>query len=168
LVTLKILIGLCLMTMGRKLFWLFVGGTGFLFGVDIATRTFTHQPGWVILATGLIIGLAGGISALFLQKILVAAAGFVAGGYVVTTMAEALRLQSEAFFWASFLVGGIAGALMVGAFFQWALILLSSFAGAMFVVQSLEFGRKTSLLLFGILLAAGIVTQLKLYLRKQN
>jgi len=168
LVPLKILIGLSLLTLGRKLFWLFVGGTGFLFGVELATRTFAYQPGWVIVGTGLIIGLAGAFLALFLQKILVAASGFVAGAYVVTTMAEALRLQSGEFFWGSFLVGGIAGAIMVGAFFQWALILLSSFAGAMFVVKSLGFGEKTSLLLFGILLAAGMVTQLKLYLRKQD
>ena len=33
----RIIVGLGMLTLGRQLFWLFVGGVGFLFGINLAT-----------------------------------------------------------------------------------------------------------------------------------
>src|SRR5690348_12988135 len=64
----SIVVGLLLLFLGRKLFWLFVGAVGFLVGVEVAATLFPHQPDWSLIV-GLILGLIGAVIAIFVQKI---------------------------------------------------------------------------------------------------
>ena len=49
MIVLEILVGVALLSLGRKLFWLFVSGVGFASGALLATVVLQNQPIWVTL-----------------------------------------------------------------------------------------------------------------------
>ena len=67
-----ILIGAVLLLVGRRLFWLFVGGVGFLVGFNFAGQALQEQPQWVIFSVAIGVGLVAAIFSIFLQRAVVA------------------------------------------------------------------------------------------------
>lgn len=158
--------GVLLLVLGYRLFWLFVGGAGFLAGFALAERYFGGGHGWVILAVSLAAGALGVLLAFFIGKLAVAAAGFFAGAWLGTQGAATLGGSSVSAFWLGFLVGGVLGALFLSLLFDWTLIFFTSLTGAALCVQALHRGLVLSTLLFVVLLAAGILVQSRLKLRR--
>jgi uncharacterized protein DUF4203 len=160
----RIIAGLALLTLGRKLFWLFVAIIGFAFGFLLADRFFPRQAELVQLAIALAFGLVGALLAVFLQKLAIYVAGFIAGGSILVTLLEILGARVapgiDFFIIIIFIIGGVIGAVLVMLIFDWALIILSSFAGAGFVVPAVFPAVPTlDTILFIILLLVGVVIQ---------
>ena len=161
---LDILIGLALLLFGRKLFWLFVGGVGFVVGFQIATDAMHNQPEWMIILVALGAGLAGVILSIFLQRIVVGIAGFFAGGYVLSNAAMTLlHANQQVVQWVTFLAGGILGAILIVYLLDPALIILSSLAGATAVARNAPLEPDAKGILFLVLLALGIIVQTRQY-----
>ena len=78
-----IIIGLLVLILGRKLFWLFVGAIGFVIGLHIAMHYLYLQPNWIALLVGVSAGIIGSILAIFLQRIAVVLCGFFSGSYLI-------------------------------------------------------------------------------------
>jgi hypothetical protein len=154
----NIILGGALLMAGRKLFWLFVGAAGFVTGMQLATR-FTQSSEGLAIIIGLVIGLLFAVLAIFLQRIAIAIAGFLAGGYILTALAGMLGLDAGAFVWIVFVLGGIIGVILVSLLFDWALITLSSLAGASLVTERLLPQNATGGLIFTILFIIGVVIQ---------
>ena len=154
----NLLLGGSLLVAGRKLFWLFVGVVGFITGMQLATRLTQGREGTAIII-GLVVGVIFALLAIFLQTLAIGAAGFLAGGFVLTTFSSMLGMDSGALFWIIYIIGGIIGIVLVMLLFDWALITLSSLAGAALVVQSLFPERLAVGLVFFILFIAGVVIQ---------
>ena len=167
---LSILAGLALLTLGRRLFWLFVGLVGFVAGIALATQ-FVHGPEWMVLVIALAAGLVGVVFALVLQQAAVALAGFLAGGYVVMSVLNGLGWDASrlhwALYWALVIVGGIISAALVLALFEWALIILSSLTGAILIVQTIHPATLLAAILTAVLFIAGVVIQAGLRRRAQ-
>jgi hypothetical protein len=155
----RIVVGIALLTLGRKLFWLFVGVAGFVFGFSLATQFLHGQPDWIALVIALVAGLVGVLFALFLQRLAVGVAGFIAGGYILINLLNALGWQTGGVSWLPFVIGGIIGAVLVLILFDWALIILSSLTGATLIAQAIHFGPLITALAFIVLLILGIVIQ---------
>src|ERR1051326_5072597 len=86
---LSILIGAVILFFGRKLFWLCGAAVGCAAGMEVAPHLM-HEPTPVLqLSVALVLGFVGALLALFLQKIAIAIAGFLAGGKL------AIALRSE-------------------------------------------------------------------------
>jgi hypothetical protein len=153
----NILAGGALLFFGRRLFWLFVAAVGFVVGARLAADTFGGEPGWVIMVIALGVGMIGALVSIFLQRLVVGIAGFLAGGYVLYTLA--FGLEQEPLAWVAFLVGGIIGAILVMAVFDWALIILSALTGASVIAQNVSLDRPASALVFVVLLVLGVVVQ---------
>ncbi|MGC9323927.1 MAG: hypothetical protein ACP5G0_04170 [Desulfomonilia bacterium] len=156
---LQILIGIALLTFGRRLFWLFVGTMGFMFGLCAAPLAFPTENTLVLYLIALISGIIGVILALFLQHVIIAAAGFLAAGYLTVTVLERLSLHMDRFSWLIFLAGGILGAIFILAVFDWALIALTSLTGAAFITDLVQIHPRLVPVLFGALTIIGIVVQ---------
>lgn len=154
-----IIAGVAMLILGRKLFWLFVGGVGFILGVTLLPRILPGQSETVILTISLIAGLLGAVVAVMLQKVAVCIAGFFAGGYVVYYLIDFLTMDVGQFFWLAVIAGGILGAVLAGSMFDWALILLSSASGAMIIVQSLNLPSPLSIVVLAGLFIVGILMQ---------
>jgi hypothetical protein len=158
---LRILIGTSMLFFGRRLFWLFVGAAGFIFGIHAARLLLQGGPEWAAIALALAAGLIGALLAIFLQRFAVAVAGFALGGYVLPGLLGQLGWGSGHSYWILFFIGGIAGLLLVSVLFDWALIILSSVSGAILIIEPfhLHAGMPARRLLVVLLIAAGIAVQ---------
>jgi len=155
----KILEGVALLTLGRKLFWLFVALIGFEIGAFVAARVFTSQPDWVVLVVAVGVGIIGALLAILLQQLAVAAVGFFAGGYLGIALLELSNLDSGALTLLAFIGGGIIGTLVIVALFDWALIGLSSLAGALTLTQVFLPRHALALIALVALFAIGVAIQ---------
>ncbi len=162
MIWLRILAAIGLLLFGRKLFWLFVGLIGFVWGIHVATRFFTGQPEWIVLAIALTAGVLGALLALFLQWLAVGLAGFLAGGYIIVRALHVSGLTTGGMDWVLFLIGGIIGVILIIVLFDWALIILSSLVGAGLITESVHLAHSEVMLLFIVLAVAGIIVQSRL------
>jgi hypothetical protein len=107
----------------------------------------------------LIVGAIGALLALFFQKIAVALAGFMMGGFTVSYFLEYFQIGPQSIIWLLFFISGILGALFVLYLFDWGLIFLSSIAGALTLLKGLPNDILPKSLIFLVLAFSGIVIQ---------
>ena len=156
----NILVGLALLILGKKLFWLFVGAIGFIGASDMAARYFSGLPDWQSLIITIAAGLIGILLAIFFQKVAIILVGFYTGGYLVVSLFSTLNMApSPALPWAPFIIGGILGAVLLYLLFDWTLIVLSSLAGAAFIAQTVQISAVPATILFAVLFLAGAIIQ---------
>ena len=160
------LIGIAVLTLGRRLFWIFVGTAGFLLGTTLATQFPVGGPEWTPLAVALFAGFIGAVFAVFAQKLAVGIAGFGMGGHTLAWLFLTLGLEGTKWMWPALVGGGIAGAILVLLAFDWALIVLSSLTGAVMIIQAAGLTLPMNILLFLVLLSIGIVIQARLQERR--
>ena len=127
-----ILVGAATLLFGRRLFWLFVGGTGFAAGAFVAVQWIHPATPAGTVLIGAVAGLAGALLARFAQKVAVTIAGFVAGAYLGLHLQSALQAPWPPI--VVFLAGGVVGALLLSLLFDWALVAFSALVGAVLVV----------------------------------
>ena len=153
------LIGVIILLFGRKLFWLCVAAVGFAAGVEFAPH-FVHEPSTLLMLTfAIVLGFIGALLALFLQKIAIAIAGFLAGGKLALAMAAAFLVHSAQYYWITFLIGGIVGAILILVLLDWALIALSSVVGAYLILSAISLPPSGTSILFIALVAIGVIVQ---------
>ena len=153
------LIGGVILFFGRKLFWLCVAALGFAAGVQLVPYV-VHQPSPLLQLTfALLLGFIGALLALFLQKLAVGVAGFVAGGRLAVGLMATFFVQYAAHYWLTFLIGGIIGALLLLLLFDWALIFLSALIGAHLITGAITLPQTGRALLFAGLVLCGAIIQ---------
>ncbi len=153
------LIGVVILLFGRRIFWLCVAAVGFAAGFEIAPQI-VHEPSMLLMLTlAVVLGFIGALLALFLQKIAIAIAGFLAGGKLAVAVAATFLVQPAQYYWITFLIGGIVGALLLLVLFDWALIALSSVVGAYLVLNSISLPPSGTSILFIALVAIGVIVQ---------
>ena len=151
-----IIIGLVLLVLGRRLFWLFVGCVGFIAGAQMAQLYLGLQPVWIIWAIALLLGLVGALLAMFFQTLAIGLAGFAVGSTTAVYFAEIAGIAAVPVVG---FIGGVAGVILLFATFDYALIGLSSLAGSTLIVQSLNVSSQVEMVLYTALIAAGVVLQ---------
>lgn len=152
-------IGLLMLVMGRQLYWLFVGGIGFIFGILLATQYYGGQSDWIMLFIALLAGVAGALFAYSLEKFAIAAAGLLTGGYLTYVLLLTLGFEIDLIFRILIGVGGVIGLLLVLFNVDWALIILSSLGGATLIVQSTGYSQTISAILFVSMSILGLIIQ---------
>ncbi|MGA9533778.1 MAG: DUF4203 domain-containing protein [Anaerolineales bacterium] len=155
----RLLIGAALLTLGRRLFWLFVAGVGFVIGLRLTGTFFSGWPMWLLVLIALIAGLISAALAVLFQRIGIAVAGFIAGGYAVYSLVELFSNQDGSWLWVVYAIGGIFGAILLSVLFDWALIVLSSITGSIIVLQAIDLAMAWRGLLFFALLIVGVIFQ---------
>lgn len=159
MVLFRLFLGTAMLLMGRRLYWLFLGGVGFVFGFDLAERMLNGQPQNVILVIAVGAGVAGAVLAVFFQKVAVLVGGFFAGGYLLSELMKEFGIGIGHYHWFPFILGGVIGALLMKVLFRWTLIVLSSVVGSGLILRALHFGPQPTRLLFIFLLILGIAVQ---------
>jgi hypothetical protein len=156
-------VGLVLLFLGRRLYWLFVAGIGFLTGVELAPRLLPGQPEWVILVAALGLALVGTVLAIVAQKVIIALVGFVAGGGTGVLLLHTLGAGGDVITWLVYFVSGVVGIVLLLALFEWGLILLSSLAGANLIVggigERVHLSRGISIVALIVLAVIGMIVQ---------
>ena len=161
MVVVNIVGGALLLTLGRKIFWLFVALSGFYAGLEIASRYLNIKPEWVTLLIALAVGLLGALLAYMFQKLVIGAAGFLAGAFIASRLIAIVRIPAAVrnWDWLILIVGGIIGIVLIYAIFEWALIILSSLAGAILIVEALKLVTLVAIAAGLLLFAIGVIFQ---------
>ncbi len=162
-----IILGALLLFLGRKIFWLFAGAVAFIVALTFIPKYVQlQQPNlfYVALAVGVVAATAG----VFLQKIVLRGAGFLAGGYVLFGLWEKFVPNESLPWWLPFVIGGVLGALLLSFLFDWAMIILSSLTGAFLITQALTIEKNLQLGMLVALAVIGIVVQVKMKLGKSK
>ena len=162
---LNLVLGVILLTTGKKLYWLFVGIIGFLIGYFV-TAQYLHlqlNPPWLIYVIALGGGVIGAILGTFLQRLAIALVGFLVGGYGAMQLVGLLGLQAQVTNFMAFIIGGIVGLLLVASVFNWALYILSSWAGASLVTEAIRLTGVLGTVVFFALFVLGMIIQVGLF-----
>ena len=156
---LSVLIGAVILFFGRKLFWLCVAAVGFAAGVEFAPHLM-HEPTPILqLSIAIVLGFVGALLALFLQKIAIAVAGFLAGGKLAMALVAAFIAEGARYPGITFIIGGIIGAILLLSLFDWALIVMSAVVGAYLIGHTIVLPPTGATILFIGLAVLGIVVQ---------
>jgi hypothetical protein len=156
---LSVLIGAVILFFGRRLFWLCVAAVGFAAGVEIAPHL-VHEPSAILsLSVAIVFGFIGALLAMFLQKVAIAVAGFLAGGKLALALVTAFFVHGSNYPGITFIIGGIIGAILLLSLFDWTLIVLSAVVGAYLICHTIVLPQTGATILFVGLAALGIVVQ---------
>jgi len=156
---LSVLIGAIILFFGRRLFWLCVAAIGFAAGIELAPHLM-HEPTPILqLSVAVVFGFIGALLALFLQKVAIAIAGFLAGGKLAMALVGAFIAEGARYPGITFVIGGIIGAILLLALFDWALIVMSALVGAHLISHTIVLPLTGATLLFVGLAAIGIIVQ---------
>lgn len=159
-VALNVLVGMALLVLGRRLFWLFVAGLGFVVALQLATQFMpggsASTPAMVI---AVVIGVIGALAARFIQRLAVRLAGFLSGVVLALTIIQWLNFDLGLWTWAVALAAGLIGMLVAAWAFGGALVLLSSAVGAGLIAANLNTSTGLAIGVFTAALIAGIVIQ---------
>lgn len=156
---LTLVAGLALLSLGRKLFWVFVAALGFVAAMRLSSELLDIGSEWVVVLIGVLAGGLGAVLAITLQRVAIGVAGFLAGGYLLLSALQLVGVEAGSAAWQPFLIGGIVGAVVAFPVFEWALILVSSLVGALVVAQSFELEGLTGLAAFVVALILGVALQ---------
>lgn len=153
----ELLIGLGLLTLGRTLFWVFVGGAGFVAGVWLMQTFLPEQPQNMVLIGGAVGAVAGVVLAKFVKSIAIGVGGFLGGGLIGFGLARLFLPGVPE--WFAFVVMGILGVVLLRMAFDMALLVISSVAGAMLIAQNLPLSGPLQMVVIVVLSVAGIMIQ---------
>lgn len=159
----NLVLGVVLLTTGKKLYWLFVAVVGFVIGLTFATQYVKLNPSWLVYVVALGAGVIGAVLATFLQRLAIALVGFIVGGYGALYLSTLIGGSAQPFNWMAFIIGGIVGLLLVASVFDWALYLLSAWAGATLVTEAISLQAQLGLILFFVLFVLGVIIQAGLF-----
>jgi len=163
---LSVLIGVIVLFFGRRLFWLCVAAVGFAAGVEFAPHLM-HEPTQALqLSIAIVFGFIGALLALFLQKVAIAVAGFLAGGKLAMALIGAFIAEGARYPGITFIVGGIIGMILLLVLFDWALIVMSALVGAYLIGHTIVLPPTGATLLFVGLAAIGIIVQATAFRRR--
>ena len=161
-----LVIGVIILTSGRKLFWLFTACMGFIIGFEYGGNITGIQNQLGILLVAFFTGVAGALLAIFFQGVAVCTAGFLVGGFAGINFLQLTGYFSHQYFWHSFILGGIIGLILMIMIFDYALIFFSSIAGAFMIVHAIYLVPPVKTLVFLVLAMAGAVFQARVHPRK--
>jgi hypothetical protein len=157
--TLSIIVGLLLLLVGRRIFWIFVGGVGFFTGLNLAPTLIPEQSQLLVFLVAVTLAIVGAILAIVLQRVAVAVAGWLAGGILAVRLMAALGWNDPSFLWVASIVGAIISAIVVSLLFDWALILLTSISGAVLISDTVSVSLALKWTIGIALVVVGIIVQ---------
>jgi hypothetical protein len=152
-----LVVGLAVLLLGRRLFWLFVGAAGFAVGLHVAPAVF-DGPEWLVVVAALVLGIVGAVLAIAFQWLAVGLGGFAAGVHGGLAAAAALGLAGP-WLWAAAFAAGIVVAALVLWLWDPVLILLSALVGAALLTPLAPVSSAARPWIFIGLLVVGIAVQ---------
>ncbi|CAB1061401.1 hypothetical protein D1BOALGB6SA_6174 [Olavius sp. associated proteobacterium Delta 1] len=155
----NIIIGLIVLTLGRQLFWLFVGCIGFAIGLHYAPYLWNVQSNLLLLLLASLTGIIGAVLAFFFQKVAIGLAGFAGGGFIALNLFYVLGVRMEQIIWLPSVIGGVIGIFLLFFIFDWALIVFSSLTGATMIVQAVNLTPGVKQIVYFALVIMGIAIQ---------
>ncbi len=162
------MIGFLVLIMGRQIFWVFIAGLGFAFGMIFGGQFYSGQPDWILFLVSSIIAIVGAVLAYTLQRLAGAIAGFASGWYLTNILMSYFRIDPGQFEEIIPVIVGIIFAVLIMTFFDWSVIVISSLAGSAIIVSGMRLPSNTELALLITFALVGMVIQTILYIQEDS
>jgi hypothetical protein len=153
----RIFLGLLLLLLGRRLYWIMVGVGGLLVGMAFTEQILADRAPPVRFLVAVGAGLLGMLLAVLAQRVAFALLGFFAGGHLALLLSQSAFADATRLVW--FVLGGMIGAVIAALVMDWAIIVLTSLAGAAAIVASFSMKPVAQTITFVVLAGMGIVIQ---------
>jgi hypothetical protein len=160
----RIFLGLLVLLLGRRLYWLMVGVGGLLAGWEFTQQLLAEWTPMVRFFVSIGAGVVGVLLAILAQRVAFAVLGFYGGGFVALVLTQSTTSSNAQLTW--FVVGGVAGAIVAALVMDWAIIVLTSLAGAAAIVTSFSMGPPLRVIVFVVLAGVGLAVQSRSLERK--
>lgn len=164
----NIILGMIMLLFGRKLYWLFIGIAGFLFGMEISRMFFGGQSQWLQLAIAIGLGCLGALLALLVQRLAFTIGGFLAGVFLAIKASPFIAVPDHGAMLLLIIGAGIFGAVVATLVMDMAITILVCLVGAAAIVGELQLGPVLNFLAFVILVGAGFLFQEKILPRRKE
>ena len=154
------IIGFAMLVMGRQIFWIFIAGLGFAFGLLFGGEFYSGQSQYMIFLVSTLIAIAGALLAYTLQRLAAGIGGFVTGWYLTFILIGyfGIQLGYQAGIVVPVIVGLTCG-LLIMKFFDVGVIIASSVAGSAIIISGMSLARNVELALLIMFAVVGIVIQ---------
>jgi hypothetical protein len=155
-----VVLGIVLLLMGRRLFWLLIATLGFLVAFSLVERLAPETSAplhWVLAVAA---GVVGALLAVFAQQLAVGAGGLLFGAYATLWLFQHYGVDLGNWEWVAMLLGGFLAAVLALLIFDTALVVLSSILGASLVVGATGIQGLPSVVVFAVLVIVGVSVQL--------
>lgn len=156
---LALAVGLGVLLFGRKLYWLAVGGLGFVIGLYLANRYMTGASFWVEVGVALAAGIVGAFLTVLAQRAAIAVAGTVLGAMLVYTLCQPFAADLATGIWWLTFLGAVLGLCFSTFLFEAAVIVVSSVVGTMLILGSFDFPDLYKTWGFLALVCIGVMVQ---------
>lgn len=153
-----IILGLCLLFAGRKLFWLSVGVLGFIVGMQYAPILLPEADGFLIFGIAIAFGILGAVLALSFEWIAILFIGFLGGAYFLANVSAFFSADAQLINTIA-IIGGIVGIFVMAIAFDTALIVISSLVGGLLITNQSGLTDLLWILSFLFCLTLGIFMQ---------
>jgi hypothetical protein len=153
----RIFLGLLVLLLGRRLYWLMVGVGGLLAGWEFTQQLLAEWTPVVRFLVSIGAGVVGVLLAILAQRVAFALLGFYGGGFVALVLTQSTSSSNAQLMW--FVLAGVAGAIIAALVMDWAIIVLTSLAGAAAIVTSISMGPPLRVIVFVVLAVVGLVVQ---------
>jgi hypothetical protein len=161
----KTIIGGILLFLGRELNFLFAAGMGALIGLRLTSILPAQWPGYYDYIFIGLLALLAAMIAIINERAGYFVSGFLAGGYMFVEYyyPETLTIPTL-----PFILGGVAGALIIGFLTEWAVLVISSLLGAYYVASYFPLELNMQILVTAGLFIIGALTQAALWYMQKN
>jgi hypothetical protein len=156
---LLLVIGVILLILGRKAYLISIGILGFLGGLYIFTTFIGTAHDWRSILFALLTGTIGSLLAYALHRAAWVFGGFCGGGVLLYYLRDATGIFASVSPILLFVIGGIAGAILLLLVLDQALILISCLTGAALITYQSRLHGVQGLLLFSALFICGVIIQ---------
>jgi hypothetical protein len=157
--TIIIVIGFIILVSAHQSSWLFVGGVSLIFGSLIAQEFKITRNEIELIIFSMTAGILGGLLVAYFKRVMIALAGFIAGGYICFYLPTALGWDTSWINWVFILLAATISAVIILLWGSLPLILISSLLGATVVAQYLQIGSVGPTGLFIVLSVFGLISQ---------
>lgn len=161
-------VGLVLLVVGRRLYLFTIGLAGFVVGWLLVSRLELGLPPVVEIGLALAVGVTCALLVLLVQRLAVALAGFVLGGFALLWIRDFYGIELVGWQWLLLLVGAAVAAVALWAIFDTALIVFSSLIGASMLVDASSLDGRAAMVMFVVLLSLGVAVQTRGQARRQQ
>jgi hypothetical protein len=149
-------IGGLILFLGRELNFLIAGGFAAMIGLRVVPLLPTTWPAWGDTAFVVVLAMVAAGITISNDRVGYVVSGFLMGGYF---LADYFVPGFIAIPIVPFLVGGIAGGVLMGFLTEWALMIVSSLIGAIYVMDLFTLRPTLEMIITGGLFLAGALTQ---------
>jgi len=153
-------IGILLLILGRRLYWLALAGLGFAIAVHLTREYLLFESTQQQVIVGVALGLVGGLLAVVAQKMAVRVAGFILGGWGSFFLTHTLWPDADLIMpILAAAVGAILGLLFAAKLFDAEVVIVTYCDGAELISQHLYLEPAIQAIVWLILTLFGIALQ---------